>query len=125
MKKLVFAILSVCSCLIYVACGPSLPVTGSCSVSDSNGQCCIESGDCSLFNGNPEIEFQSLADSCIKLDPLRKPLFCINDFADCIPLIDPMGAEDGSAAQKVELCMGTDSIWNSREIYSYNIFCCK
>lgn len=132
MKSLVLALLFGCGCFGYAACGGSEPVTGSCPVKDFNGACCIRWDDCTLYSGNADQEATEVENGCHVLDPLMKPLLCLEDFntknlPDCLPLNDSSnnGGDGGTSSQKVEACMGTTDAWNGKEAFIYNVWCCK
>lgn len=129
MQKIAILMIGILSCLCAVTCGSgSKPVEGSCPVDDFNGNCCIRQADCNLNSGNPEQDVQMVQDGCHRLDPMREPLLCLNEFntnnlPDCIPLNFP--SEDGGTSQYVEACMGTTDLWDGKEAFFYNVYCCK
>lgn len=132
MNKIVSFVISVFGCLALGACN-STPVEGSCPVSDFNGSCCIRQNECNLRSGNPDEELKIVEEGCKALDPMRKPLLCLDEFntkelPDCVPLTLVSSDQGGSASsskQAVEACMGSDDVWSGRETFIYNVFCCK
>lgn len=118
MNKFAIIVFGILSCVGYVACS-SVPIAGSCQVKDFNGECCIKQSDCTQESGNSEQEAVALSKSCHDLDPERKVLLCLNDFnaanlPDCVKLKNVQ-----------EVCMGSDDVWNGRQPFSYDVWCCK